>query len=135
MDPRILQDAVILYIWVTPEQSVMKNFERAKVGEDGSTLHHCVPYPVMALDYGCDDINRLLQESGREGCIQLQVGKEVYLLPTVKFDNRRDLTSFARDRQLNWSSFSIWDLRDALSETCQKLWEIYTSVQAQAPSI
>lgn len=98
LSPKILREAGILYVHVTPEESRRKNFARA-LPPDGSTdtgLFHGVPTTVMLNDYGCTDIPHLLHNSGAEDTILVDAHGEVYRLPTVVFDNMRDLTTFIR---------------------------------------
>ena len=57
-DKEILENAAILYIWVTPEMSYNMNLQRAKEGQEGKSqtlstqlsLNHGVPHNVMKGD-------------------------------------------------------------------------------------
>lgn len=132
-DMKILLDAAILYIWVTAEQAIMKNFERAVVGEEGSIFSHCVPYTVMATDYGCDDIDQMLEQSKIPGFIEVETMEEGYSrptivqtkIPTVKFDNRIDLTSFVRKPKAEWTEVEINALTAGLLAVYQQLWDLH----------
>ena len=70
-DDEILNNANILYIWVTPEQSFQKNKQREKEGLQGKSqtvstqlsLNHGVPDSVMNNEYGLDDFEYLINLS------------------------------------------------------------------------
>lgn len=116
----ILENASILYIWVTPEQSRQKNEHRADPNDPGSILHHGVPIHVMLNDYGCDDMAYLLEQSGAPN--RIQTGK--YSIPTARFDNREDLTTFVRRPKEEWSKGEIDALRSGLKKAFDELAEI-----------
>lgn len=123
--PEILEDAVILYIWVTPEQAFFKNIERGKVEGDGNRLMHIVPLEVMVNDYGCDDVSRLNDEAEIGHCrmIRVPIAEGGILVPIQVFDNREDLTSFVRKDHDNWTFGEHKRLLAALSNHFQTLWE------------
>ncbi len=101
-DPQILQQASILYIWVSPEESRRKNADRANPDDPGSNLFHGVPMAVMLGDYGCDDMMYLCQASERPDTITVPADGVKYYLPIGIFDNRVDKTSFLRADSQNW---------------------------------
>lgn len=105
----ILERASILYIWVTPEESRRKNRERARPGRDGdaSILHHGVPETVMLQDYGCDDLQWLLDHSERPDTVRVETRGKTFDLPTARFDNRVDKTSFLREDRSRWSEKDV----------------------------
>lgn len=101
--PEILENASVLYIQVTPEESRRKNAERADPNDPGSNLHHGVPMSVMLGDYGCDDMEWLLEHSEKPGTLTVRAHGRTYYLPTGVFDNRLDQTTFLRQ------DASLWD--------------------------
>ena len=70
-DKKILSNAAILYIWVTPEQSKQKAFQREKEGKEGKSqtvstqlsLNHGIAETVLDKEYGTDDFDYLLSKS------------------------------------------------------------------------
>jgi hypothetical protein len=110
----ILERASILYVRVTPEQSRHKNRERARPGADGSILFHGVPEHVMRGDYGCDDMEHLLQTSDVPGTVRVESRGRVFRLPAARFDNRADLTTFLRADPAAWGGADLERLQDGL---------------------
>jgi len=120
----LLSRAAILYIWVTPEQSRAKNEGRADPNDPGSILHHGVPLRVMLGDYGCDDIENLLDEGGDGTSVRVTSAAtgRVFRVPTARLDNRADLTTFARAEQRTWDPAAATALRGALAAAFSTLW-------------
>ncbi len=123
LSPRILEKAVILYVWVTPEESRRKNMEREDPNDPGSILAHCVPLEVMLKEYGCDDMEYLIQKSDKPGFIKIERAEKAYYLPVQRFDNRKDKTSFVRS--LPWPEENTKALYDALNANFTSLYESY----------
>ncbi len=123
LSDEILDNADVLYIWVTPEESRRKNEERAKPGRggDASILHHGVPIKVMLGDYGCDDIEWLLQQSDRENTVRVETRGKVYYLPLARFDNRDDLTTFIREDPSNWKEEDVRRIHSGLKDAFDRL--------------
>jgi hypothetical protein len=108
LSPQILSRASILYVWVTPEESRRKNHERSvpPPGVKDTILFHGVPIAVMMEDYGCDDLEWLLSSSDRPDTAHVATHDHTWHLPTARFDNRNDLTSFIRKqgKPENWNA-------------------------------
>lgn len=127
--PEILEGACILYVKVTPEQARKKNIERGRPSEQGSILFHSVPAEVMLADYGCDDIEWLMEQSDRPNTIRVErvVQEEdryvvkVYYVPVAIFDNTGDLTTFVRGPKEDWPIESIRALHDGLASAMAPL--------------
>ncbi|MBI3180345.1 MAG: hypothetical protein HYZ27_11830 [Deltaproteobacteria bacterium] len=110
----ILERASILYVWVTPEESRRKNLARADRSDPGSILHHSVPADVMRQEYGCDDIEWLMQHSDRPGALRIEAHGKVFHPRIARFDNRVDLTSFVRKPKSEWAPAEVQALHHGL---------------------
>lgn len=119
--PEILDKAAVLYIWVTPEDSRRKNRERTDPDDPGSILHHGVPNAVMYGDYGCDDMQWLLDGSDRPHTVQVERDGRTWYLPVGRFDNREDLTTFVRSQQGDWNPADTARLRSGLERAFAEL--------------
>jgi hypothetical protein len=128
LSPAILKDAALLYIWVTPEESRRKNDHRADPNDPGSILHHGVPLYVMLNDYGCDDMDYLLSQSGREHTIKVERDGQSFFLPVGRFDNRKDLTTFLRDDPSEWPAEALEAIRSELNTAFSHLWQQYKAL-------
>lgn len=129
----ILARAGILYIWVTPEQSRQKNYERARPDGQSSILNHGVPLEVMLGQYGCDDMDYLISKSDKKNTIKIEKifessknGQRVYdtktyHIPVSKFDNREDLTTFVRQDKSKWDRNSIELIHQGLGTALKNL--------------
>jgi hypothetical protein len=115
LSPEVLERAACLYIWVTPTESRRRNQERALPGGEGSILQHEVPENVMRHDYSSDDIAWLLDHADRSGQITLAAHGRRYQIPTVRFDNRVDRTSFLRADPASWPPRRVDDLHQRLT--------------------
>ena len=108
----ILDKATILYIWVAPEESRRKNDARTDPNDPGSILHHGVPIEVMMGDYGCDDVDHLLEQSSRPDTVTIEAHGTSYTLPLARFDNRVDKTSFVRNERSDWKEDEVAALHE-----------------------
>ncbi|MCX7905698.1 MAG: hypothetical protein N2446_03240 [Elusimicrobiales bacterium] len=124
LDEDILEKAVILYIWVTPEESRRKNQERANPNDPGSILHHGVPIDVMLNDYGCDDIFWLYENSDRRDNITVKKNNKTFYLPFAYFDNRVDKTSFLREDKHRWDEKKLRELRTEIKKATDSLYNL-----------
>lgn len=116
----ILEKASVLYIWVTPEESRRKNTARTDPDDPGSILHHGVPLAVMYGDYGCDDMEYMLEQSDKPDTLKIEKGDKAYHLPVGRFDNRVDLTSFIRDDQ-EWQAEDVAKLQAGMRTAFDEL--------------
>jgi len=125
LDERILSRAVILYVWVTPEESRRKNDARADPNDPGSILHHGVPIEVMLGDYGCDDMASLMERSDRPDTVSIERDGLAFFLPVARFDNRSDKTSFLRGEPSQWPQESVQTVSAELANACARLYEAW----------
>lgn len=121
--PEILEKAVMLYIKVTPEESRRKNSDRADPDDPGSNLHHGVPMAVMLGDYGCDDMDWLLENARVPGTVTVQAHGRVYDLPTGVFDNRVDRTSFLREDESRWPADRVKLVTEGIRGATDTMWK------------
>ena len=121
LSPAILGKSSILYIWVTPEESRRKNAARTDPNDPGSILHHGVPLAVMYGDYGCDDMEYLLEESDKIDTVQVDKDGKSYFLPLGRFDNRVDKTSFIREDETKWSAEDVASLQAGMRAAFDQL--------------
>jgi hypothetical protein len=117
----ILERASVLYVWVTPEESRRKNIARTDPNDPGSILHHGVPMAVMLGDYGCDDMDWLIQHSDRPNTVKLEAYGRHWYLPLGRFDNRVDKTTFVRKDRKDWTPGETAALHDGLSEALARV--------------
>ena len=123
--PDLLEDAAILYIWVTPEESRRKNNERANPDDPGSNLFHGVPMSVMLGDYGVDDMQYLIEHSQKKDTVTVEAHGKTYYLPIGVFDNRVDKTSFLRKDKEEWDPADIEEMTAAVKEATDRMWSGY----------
>lgn len=128
LSEEILERAAVLYIWVTPEESRRKNRARYVPGEEGSSLFHMAPETVMFGDYGCDDIQWLVDHARRPATIPIDAHGRTFDLPIARFDNRVDKTSFLRGDTAAWTEQQVADLRGGLVGPMQDLWKAYRAL-------
>jgi len=125
LSEEILESAAILYIWVTPEESRRKNDDRTDPNDPGSILHHGVPMYVMMNDYGCDDMEYLLEQSDIANTVTVEAHGKTFHLPVGRVDNRNDLTTFLRGDPRTWDKAATEKLRTELNGAFSRLWEQY----------
>lgn len=121
LDPEILKRAVILYVWVTPEESRRKNTARTNPDDPGSILHHGVPMEVMLNDYGCDDMDYLEKTSEVPGTVTVSSHGQKFHVPIARFDNRVDKTSFLRGEKHKWDPGMVADVTNGIRTATDKL--------------
>lgn len=123
--PEILKNAAILYIWVTPEESRRKNADRADPNDPGSNLHHGVPEAVMLGDYGCDDMEYLLNNTEIENTVTVKAHGTSYHVPVGIFDNRVDKTSFLREEPSQWDEDKIKEVTAGIRAATDTMYANY----------
>jgi hypothetical protein len=121
LSDEILSRSVVLYVWVTPEESRRKNEARADPDDPGSILHHGVPIEVMLNEYGCDDMEHLIEQSDRPDTVRVETRGKVYYLPVARFDNRVDKTTFVRDDPPAWKPEDVEALHEGLKEALGRI--------------
>ena len=121
----ILENAAILYIWVTPEESRRKNADRADPNDPGSNLHHGVPLAVMLGEYGCDDMEYLVKTSDVPTTVRVPAHGTTYHVPIGIFDNRVDKTSFLRAEPDAWDEAKVQEVTTAIREATDAMWSHY----------
>jgi len=97
----ILEQAAVLNVLVTPEESRRKNLTRAvppKGQEDNTGVYHGVPMSVMREEYGLEDVSDLIVDNR----IRVESGGRVHNLRAGQFDNRVDKTTFLRLPREQW---------------------------------
>jgi hypothetical protein len=121
LSDEILSRASILYVWVTPEESRRKNHERTDPNDPGSILHHGVPMAVMLGDYGCDDMEWLIEHSGRPDTVRVEARGRTWDVPVARFDNRVDKTTFVRADRAAWQPAQVKALHEGLAGALERL--------------
>ena len=121
LSSHILSRSVVLYVWVTPEESRRKNRARADPNDPGSILHHGTPEAVMYHDYGCDDMEDMLKADGDKGTIVIDKDAQIFRLNVSRFDNRQDKTSFLRDDKEDWSEADVKAIHGGLKAALDHL--------------
>ncbi|MBQ4251523.1 MAG: hypothetical protein II704_00600 [Erysipelotrichaceae bacterium] len=124
--PEMLEDAVILYIYVTPEESRRKNEARSDPNDPGSILHHGVPIQVMLDEYGCDDMLYLRSISEKENTITVEAHGKKYHLPIGVFDNREDKTTFLRGAMDTWKEDRVLEVIEAIRNATDIMYDLYS---------
>ena len=125
LSDEILKRAVILYIQVTPEESRRKNFERTDPNDPGSILNHGVPLAVMLNDYGCDDMEYLIETSEVKDTVTVKKNGNVYHIPVAILDNRDDKTTYFRSEPSTWSDDRIKQFTLEVKKVTDKLFSNY----------
>ena len=129
LDKKILSNAAILYIWVTPEQSKEKCHKREQEGKEGKSqtvstqlsLNHGLPDYVLDNEYGTDDFEYLLNQSPNKNYLPIFKDDVEYKVKAGRLDNRNDLTSDFRKPQNEWTKEQIDKLANALKEAFDKI--------------
>ncbi len=122
LNKAILKKASILYINVSQEQSFDKNEKRADPNKPGSIMNHYVPKLVMYNDYGCDDINWMMDNSDRKNFIYVIKNEDQkYYIPISILENMTDDTSFIHKDESLWKKESIDKFHKSLKDSLEGL--------------
>ena len=123
--PEILENAAILYIWVTPEESRRKNIARCNPDDPGSNLNHMTPESVMLYDYGCDDMIYLRETSEKPDTVTVVSHGKKYYVPIAVIDNRVDLTTMFRATPDKWDSKAVESFTEVTRTATDTMWKNY----------
>ncbi len=123
--PEILENAAILYIWVTPEESRRKNIARCNPDDPGSNLNHMTPESVMLYDYGCDDMIYLKDISEKPDTITVNSHGKKYYVPIAVIDNRTDLTTMFRATPDKWDKKAVENFTEVTRIATDTMWKNY----------
>jgi len=121
----ILENAAILYIWVTPEESRRKNIARCNPDDPGSNLNHMTPMSVMMYDYGCDDMLYLKEISEKPDTVTIKKDGKTYNVPIGVIDNRVDMTTFLRGDASTWDKKMLQEITEQTRNACDVMWKNY----------
>lgn len=122
LSDEILNNCVILYNWVTSEESRRRNKERFDPNNPGSILYHGVPAEVMRREYGIDDMEWLRDNSDVDDTIVITKGARNFYIPVAFFDNRVDKTTFLRQEKNLWDENKIEMVSRLLKVAFQRLY-------------
>ncbi|MCH3962112.1 MAG: hypothetical protein LKF53_06215 [Solobacterium sp.] len=123
--PDLLSNAAVLYVQVTPEESRRKNAARFDPNDPDSSLFHSTPEKVMLNDYGCDDMQYLLEHTEVKDTVTVKNYGRTWHVPAGVIDNRSDMTSFLRADAKEWKKEDINTITNALKATVDTMWKNY----------
>jgi hypothetical protein len=123
--PDLLSNAAVLYVQVTPEESRRKNAARFDPNDPDSSLFHSTPEKVMLNDYGCDDMQYLLEHTEVKDTVTVKNYGRTWHVPAGVIDNRSDMTSFLRADAKEWKKQDIDTITNALKATVDTMWKNY----------
>jgi hypothetical protein len=67
----------------------------------------------------------LLETADVPGTVRVERDGQVFHVPTARFDNRHDLTTFLRQDPADWSEEDVHALHAGIKRACDDLWQSY----------
>ena len=79
----------------------------------------------MLGEYGCDDMEYLVNTSEQKGTVTVKAHGNTYHVPIGIFDNRVDKTSFLRAEPSAWDAALVEDVTYAIRQATDTMWAGY----------
>lgn len=131
MDPQMMDKAGVLYMQVSPEETLRRNEVRSDPDNPGSTLRHKVPLRVMERCYAMTDFFRMCQKSHIPNCLIVKTKGDFRLtVPCATFDNEDDKTSIFRSEQ-PWPQAEVAKMEQEFSKIWMPFMENYFRIWQQ----
>lgn len=80
---------------------------------------------VMLGDYGCDDMEYLVNHTEVPDTVTVNAHGKTYHLPIGIFDNRIDKTSFLRAEPAEWDSAKVKEVTAAIRTATDTMYKNY----------
>lgn len=133
LSKEILKNSAVLWVRVTPEESLRKDEARAIPGEEGSDLHHCAGVEVMKGAYGTCDMQWLIDNSeGGPNTITVEAHGWEYTLTVGTFNNMPDKTTCMHSDPEDRDPEVVAALDTGIKEATDTIWN--TLVRLDQPS-
>ncbi|MBP3539313.1 MAG: hypothetical protein J6J62_05670, partial [Oscillospiraceae bacterium] len=83
------------------------------------------PMAVMLGDYGCDDMEYLVNNTEVKDTVTVNAHGKTYHLPIGIFDNRVDKTSFLRAEPAEWDKAKVEEVTAAIKTATDTMYKNY----------